>query len=77
MSEVHFIRTFKQTYGITPNQFIINKRLEKAMHLLESTNLPIKDIAVSTGFANSYYFSRTFRMKTTITPSEYRKQSQH
>lgn len=77
MSEVHFIRTFKQSYGITPNQFIINKRLEKAMHLLESTNLPIKDIAVSTGFANSYYFSRTFRMKTTITPSEYRKQSQH
>lgn len=76
ISEVHFIRIFKQLYGITPNQFIINKRLEKAMHLLESTNLPIKDIAISTGFANSYYFSRTFRMRTTLTPSEYRKQSQ-
>lgn len=77
LSEVHFIRIFKRHYGITPRQFIINKQIEKAMHLLESTNLPIKDIALSTGFANSYYFSKTFRLRTTVTPSEYRKQFAH
>lgn len=73
-SEVHFIRLFKEHYGVTPLQFNRNKRIEKAMHLLESTELPIKDIALSTGFENAYYFSRMFKKITTVTPSEFRNQ---
>ncbi len=74
VSEAHFIRIFKDRFGVTPLHFIINKRIEMAMHLLESTELSIKDIALSTGFDNSYYFSRMFKKLATVTPTDYRKQ---
>jgi LacI family transcriptional regulator len=48
--------------------------LERAKHLLESTSLPVSEVAERAGFSTVYYLSRTFRAQTGRTPTEYRRQ---
>ncbi len=73
-SESQTIRIFKSTYGITPYKYVLNKRLELAKSLLNSTNLSIIEIADKLCFADEYYFSNLFKSKVGLTPSGYRKQ---
>ena len=67
---------FKQTYGITPKQFLTQCRLEKACSLLKTTNLPLSLIAESIGFEDQMSFSKAFRQAYQQTPSSYRAQKQ-
>lgn len=66
------IRIFKKQYGVTPYDYYVEKRIEKACALLKSTDYPIKQIAYNLGFCDEHYFSGMFRSKTGKTPSEYR-----
>lgn len=68
----HFTKLFQKRLGITPMQFIIRKKKERAIELLTDTDLPISSIAESLGFANQFYFSSFFKKQTGMTPSEYR-----
>lgn len=65
-----FIRDFKRAYNTTPNQWIIEKRLEKARELLKERNLTVTDIASEVGYENTSYFIRAFRKKYGITPKQ-------
>jgi len=65
---------FKQSLGESPLNYLIRKRLDSACELLNFTNLPIGDIARRVGLDNVYYFSRIFRKRLKMTPTEYRKQ---
>lgn len=63
---------FRRELGCPPNQFILQKRLERAKLLLRSTELPVKQIAVESGFRDVNGFCRTFRLKTGTTPAKFR-----
>lgn len=68
----HFTKLFQARMGMPPGQFILQKRAEKAAHLLTSTELSISAIADSLGFGSPFYFSNFFKRHTGMTPSLYR-----
>lgn len=74
MSESNFYRTFKNEMGITPNEFIIEERLKLAETLLKQNHLSIKEAYLSSGFNSFSYFSRLFKKKRRISPSEFKSQ---
>lgn len=60
-------------WGISPGQFILQKKTETATQLLTSTDLPVSAIADSLGFGSQFYFSNFFKKQTGMTPSSYRR----
>jgi AraC-like DNA-binding protein len=72
VSLFHFHRQFKKTTGLTPHQFIIQRRIEHAKVLLAQSTLPIIDVAVRVGFVDQSHFTTTFRKFTSMTPRIYR-----
>ncbi len=71
ISEEHFRKLFKKTYGISPKQYIINMRINKAKQLLTEGGLKMNAISEQSGFSNQYHFCRFFKQKTGLTPTEY------
>ncbi len=67
-----YIKVFKKEVGMTPKEYIIRLRLEKACELLESTDLDIKQISGMVGLENQLYFSRLFKKHLGEAPSRYR-----
>lgn len=72
LSKDHFIRLFKKDMGITPTQYINQKKMERAQLMLITSDFSIKHIAYALSFENVYYFNRLFKGITGLTPSEYR-----
>jgi AraC family transcriptional regulator len=72
MSQFYFCRLFKQTTGITPHQYLLKLRVERAKHLLKNTKLPINEIADECGFANPSHLARHFRRHTRLSPKQFR-----
>ncbi|MES2456467.1 MAG: AraC family transcriptional regulator [Bacteroidota bacterium] len=67
-----FRKTFKKLEGVSPNQYHINIRVERAKQLLENTLLNVSEIGFQTGFESVSYFSKVFKNKTGFSPTEYR-----
>ncbi len=65
-------RHFRNTYGISPKQYIERRRFRKACALLRETSLSIKEIAVTCGFMDSCYFSRAFQKRFGRPPGQWR-----
>jgi len=59
MSKYHFVRRYKQLSGMTPMHDVRRIRLERARHLLLTTNAPLKTIAALVGFSDEFYLSRS------------------
>src|SRR4051812_14105420 len=72
VSEAHFIRTFKTTFGETPHRYLQRRRVERAMYLLRTSNRTVTDVCMEVGFASLGTFSRTFRDIVGESPSEFR-----
>jgi AraC-like DNA-binding protein len=72
-STTHLARLFKKRYGMAVNDYIINRRIANAQMLLAATQLSIKDISLKVGIADPLYFSRIFRKKLRICPSDFRR----
>lgn len=70
-SEVHFRKQFAQLYGMPPHQYIVELRIRKAKQLLTDGILSISAIAEQCGFSSVYHFSRAFKNRVGISPSEY------
>lgn len=77
LSPEHFIRLFNKIIGTTPMQYINQKRIEKAQLLMLTTDLHIKNIALSLGYTDNSYFVRVFKRIVGTTPMEYRKLSKN
>ena len=75
MTKEHFIRTFKKETGLTPVQFILNKKFEIVRGLLNNTTLPISNIMFNVGFMDASSFSRAFKKYAGCSPSEYREKT--
>ncbi|HEX8265629.1 MAG TPA: AraC family transcriptional regulator [Pyrinomonadaceae bacterium] len=73
MSYFHFSRTFKQSMGVSPNNYITRRRIELAKKLLAYSEAPIADIALQVGFASQSHFTTMFRRQTGMTPKDYRR----
>lgn len=74
ISSSYFLRQFKQSTGITPHQFVTQRRIELGKRLLKQEKLPIIEIAIRCGFANPSSFAKTFRKVVGTTPKAYQKQ---
>jgi AraC-like DNA-binding protein len=72
LSYSRFRSLFREHTGTAPHQYLLGIKLNKARELLRHTDLPVGDIADRAGFASAYYFSRLFKNKTGLTPSDYR-----
>lgn len=73
MNSQHFLRMFKQVYFITPHQYLIELKLNKAKELLEATRMAINDICRAIGFESVFSFSVLFKNRFGIAPSYFRK----
>ena len=73
MSPFHFGRLFKQSTGISPHQYVIQQRVERAKRLLKQTDQAIIDIALECGFNSHSHLSKQFRQVTGVTPREFRR----
>ena len=64
---------FKQSFSVTPQQYLLSVRMKKAKTLLKSSELKIKEISVSVGYKSQLTFSYAFKNHVGISPSEYRE----
>lgn len=69
----HFARVFKKVLGQTPQDYLIHARVRRARQLLVESSLSIKEIACALGYRDVYFFSRQFKLKMGMTPSEARR----
>ncbi|WFE37138.1 AraC family transcriptional regulator [Micromonospora sp. WMMD998] len=73
VSQAHFIRTFRATFGETPHRYLQRRRVERAMSMLLETDRDVTDICLAVGFASLGTFSRTFRQVVGESPSDFRR----
>lgn len=73
VSKFYFLRLFKEKVGMTPSQYITEKRLEHAVRCFLSGRINITEIAFESGFGSLISFERAFKRKFLMTPSEYQK----
>jgi AraC-like DNA-binding protein len=72
VSQAHFIRVFKETFGETPHRYLQRRRVERAMFLLRETDRSITEICFDVGFGSLGTFSRTFTEIVGEPPTTYR-----
>ncbi len=73
MSPYHFLRVFKDTYGETPNEFLIRLRVEKAKKMLIMENLSVSEICEKVGYISLGSFSSLFLKQVGMAPTLYRR----
>ena len=73
MSPGHFAHLFRQTTGLPPHRFVLERRIARAKTLLRDTALPITEIAQQVGCASHSHLSVMFHRDTGVTPSDYRR----
>jgi len=73
MSEYHFIRSFREAFGISPMRYRASIIMQRAARLLAQTDLPVEDIAHQVGYASAHSFSRAFHRQYGVSPRAYRR----
>ncbi len=72
ISPYHFLRLFKHSVNVTPHQYILQQRIDRAKYLLQSTCLDLDEIALRVGFCDRSHLNRCFKNSTGQTPSQWR-----
>lgn len=72
ISQFHFCHLFRKSIAVTPYQYLLQQRIERAKQLLKHTNQPIMEIALQCGFNSHSHLSKQFRQITGMTPTAYR-----
>ncbi len=74
MSPFYFSRLFRKSMGLSPHEYLTQRRLEVAKHKLKKTNIPIIDISAEVGFNSQSHFITLFKKQVGTTPLKYRKE---
>lgn len=74
-SRFHFMRVFKKATGLSPMQYLLERRVRYASNLLKTTSLAVEEVGRQAGFEDPYYFSRLFRKKAGVSPMAFRRKS--
>jgi AraC family transcriptional regulator len=75
LSIFHFARSFRESTGVTPHQYVLHRRIEKAKLLLRRPEWTVQQIASATGFTDASRFAKTFRRSTGASPGVWRRQA--
>ena len=76
-SPPYLSRIFKKAMNISPSQYIIQLRINKAKRMLQNNQFKIANIAYSCGYSSPYYFSLEFKRIVGLSPSKYKQQTTH
>ncbi len=71
ISRSYLYKLFRRYYGVSPSNYLIHYRLEKARELLNAQRYPVNEVAEKVGFSDHPYFTKRFRMMYDMTPREY------
>jgi AraC-like DNA-binding protein len=72
LSQAHFSREFRKVFGVSPHQYLLTRRLERAAALLRQTDWTVADICLAVGLRSVGSFTTSFRRAHGLTPTEYR-----
>jgi AraC family transcriptional regulator len=72
-SREHFLRMFRAATGLTPHQYVLERRLSTAQQLLRQSRMLLADIALKCGFSSQTHMNDVFRKRLGVTPLEYRR----
>lgn len=75
LSTTHFARAFRKTTGLAPHRWLLERRIEKARHMLCNDRTPLIEIATACGFADQSHFTRVFTRLVGISPGAWRRQN--
>ena len=75
LSVFHFARTFKERTGLSPHQYVLRRRVERAKELLLDSRASLAEIALRCGFSHQSHFTRAFHQLSGITPTRWRERS--
>jgi AraC family transcriptional regulator len=75
LSRMHFAAQFRRATGLRPHDFLLQQRIEKAKTMLQTTNSPIVEISLATGFSCQSHFTVVFKRFTGATPHRWRESS--
>jgi AraC-like DNA-binding protein len=73
VSPRHFTRSFRRVFGETPYQYLLSRRLERARHLLRTTDRTVAEICLDVGFTSVGSFTTTFTREVGVSPATFRK----
>lgn len=73
LSRSYFTRLFTACEGVTPGEFLLRQRMRQAVRLLQTTDEPVKRIAVRCGFADPAYFCKVFQKTYSVSPGGFRR----
>lgn len=71
MSRFHFSRMFRLTFGVSPMEYVLRRRIERAKPMLLDRRLSIADVAATLGFCDQSHFTRSFRRVTGYPPRQF------
>lgn len=74
MSLYYFATLFRQSTGLSPHQYVLIRRIERAKQLLRSTKLSVLEVGLNLGFEHQNNFARAFRRVTGTTPTHFRRE---
>jgi AraC-like DNA-binding protein len=72
VSRFHFHRQFRKSVGVTPHEYVLRARIERAKGLLTASDLTIGEVSGAVGFVDQSHFSNIFRKLTAMTPRSFR-----
>ena len=72
-SQFHFARAFRRSTGLTPQQYLVAQRINRAKELLTKGELPLVEVSIQAGFKNQSHFTTLFRKFTALTPKAFRE----